>query len=91
MQIILLEKIYDTLPNLNFNINLTQPKSIISKRADIGFQTVICAGAIINPQVKIGNGCIINLDVAKESDFYGELSNFEIDLSGFKESNARNN
>ena len=26
----------------------------------------------------------INLDVAKESDFYGELNNFEVDLTAFK-------
>jgi sugar O-acyltransferase (sialic acid O-acetyltransferase NeuD family) len=54
------KKIYESLPNLNFNINLIHPKSIISNTVDIGFQTLICAGAIINPQVKIGKGCIIN-------------------------------
>tara|TARA_B100001063_G_scaffold108838_1_gene101527 strand:- start:3019 stop:3621 length:603 start_codon:yes stop_codon:yes gene_type:complete len=54
------KKIYERLPNLNFNINLIHPKSIISNTVHIGFQTLICAGAIINPKVKIGNGCIIN-------------------------------
>ena len=52
--------IYKSLPSLDFNINLIHPNSIISNTVDIGFQTLICAGAIINSQVKIGNGCIIN-------------------------------
>lgn len=53
-------KIYKKLTNLNFNINLLHPKSIISSTFNIGFQTLVCAGAIINSQVIIGNGCIIN-------------------------------
>ena len=54
------KELYKKLPNLDFNINLVHPNSIISNTVDIGFQTLICAGAIINSQVKIGNGCIIN-------------------------------
>ena len=54
------KNIYKSLPNQDFNINLIHPKSIISNTVNIGFQTLICAGAIINSQVKIGNGCIIN-------------------------------
>jgi sugar O-acyltransferase (sialic acid O-acetyltransferase NeuD family) len=54
------KNIFKNLPNLDFNINLIHPKSIISNTVNIGFQTLICAGAIINSQVKIGNGCIIN-------------------------------
>ena len=52
--------IYKSLPRLDFNINLIHPNSIISNTVIIGFQTLICAGAIINAQAKIGNGCIIN-------------------------------
>ena len=57
---IIRNNIYKSLPSLDFNINLIHPNSIISNTVDIGFQTLICAGAIINSQVKIGNGCIIN-------------------------------
>ncbi len=62
------EKIYTNYNNLDFNINLIHPKSIISRTADIGFQTLICAGVIINSQVKIGNGCIINTGSVVEHD-----------------------
>jgi len=54
------KKIFNSYSNLDFNINLIHPNSIISDTVDIGIQTLICAGAIINSQVKIGNGCIIN-------------------------------
>jgi sugar O-acyltransferase (sialic acid O-acetyltransferase NeuD family) len=57
---IIRNKLYNSLSNLDFNINLIHPSSIVSKSANVGFQTLICAGAIINAQVKIGNGCIIN-------------------------------
>lgn len=54
------KNIYNRHTNLNFNINLIHPNSIISNSVSIGFQTLICAGAIINSQVKIEKGCIIN-------------------------------
>jgi len=57
---IIREKIYKSLPKLDFNTNLIHPNSIVSNTVDIGFQTLVCAGAIINSQVKIGKGCIIN-------------------------------
>ena len=54
------KKIFKSYANLDFNINLIHPNSIVSDTIDIGIQTIICAGTIINSQVKIGNGCIIN-------------------------------
>lgn len=57
---IIRKKIYKSLPKLDFNINLIHPNSNISNTVDIGLQTLVGAGAIINSQVKIGKGCIIN-------------------------------
>jgi sugar O-acyltransferase (sialic acid O-acetyltransferase NeuD family) len=54
------ESIYKKFANLDFNVNLIHPNSIISNTVNFGCQTLVCAGAIINAQVKIGNGCIIN-------------------------------
>lgn len=52
--------IYRSLPSLNYSFNLIHPSSTLSQTAKIGFQTLVCAGALINAQVIIGNGCIIN-------------------------------
>lgn len=54
------KNIFKKLPNLDYNINLIHPNSIISNTINMGIQTLVCAGVIINPHVKIGNGCIIN-------------------------------
>ena len=50
---IIRKKIYNNLTYLNFNINLIHPNSIISNTVDIGFQSLVCAGAIINSQVAL--------------------------------------
>ena len=52
--------IYKSLPSLNYSINLVHPSATISQTVEIGFQTLICSGALINAQAIIGNGCIIN-------------------------------
>ncbi|MDB9375010.1 acetyltransferase [Nodularia sphaerocarpa] len=40
--------------------NAIHPLSIISRDVTVGFGTVVCAGAVINPGGKIGNNVIIN-------------------------------
>ncbi|MAD12259.1 MAG: acetyltransferase [Flavobacteriaceae bacterium] len=54
--------IYEKLYKNDFLLNTTliHPSSTISKSSLIEEQTLICASVIINPQVKIGVGCIIN-------------------------------
>lgn len=52
-------QIYNQYNKLHF-ISLVHPKSIISQSAKIEEGTVICAGAIVQPDVKIGKCCIIN-------------------------------
>lgn len=46
------------------------PKAIISKFASIDVGTVVMAGAIINPDVKIGKHCIINSGAIIEHDCF---------------------
>lgn len=41
---------------------LIDPSVIVSKRAEIGEGTIICAGTIVTVDVEIGNHVIINLD-----------------------------
>lgn len=53
------KKIYDDYPDLNWE-TLIHPKSFVSKMSTIGSGTVVCAGAIIQPDVHIGKQCIIN-------------------------------
>lgn len=62
------ESIYKKLPNLDFDIKIFHPNSIISNTTEIGFQTLVCAGAIINSKVIIGNGCIVNTGSIVEHD-----------------------
>ena len=52
-------QIYKQYNKLRY-ISLIHPKSIVSQSAIIEEGTVICAGAIIQPKVKIGRCCIIN-------------------------------
>lgn len=47
---------------------IIHPSAIISKTAEIGEGTVICAGAIINPSVSIGLNCIINTATSVDYD-----------------------
>ena len=63
-------KIYKKLKmnNIFLNTILTHPSSTISKTSLIEEQTFISAGVIINPQVKIGVGCIINTGAIVEHD-----------------------
>jgi acetyltransferase EpsM len=53
------KNMYNKYNNLRY-ISLIHPKSIISRSAIIEEGTVICAGAIVQPEVKIGKCCIIN-------------------------------
>ena len=62
------KNIYKSLTNFNFNINLIHPNTNISNTAKINSQSLICSGAIINPQSNIGTGCIINTGVIVEHD-----------------------
>lgn len=52
-------KIYEQFKNLNW-CTLIHPSAIISKNVIIDIGTVICAGSILQTQVKIGKHCIIN-------------------------------
>ena len=54
------KRIFSRVINLDSDINLVHPDSIISHTVEMGYQTLICGGSIINAQVKIGNCCIIN-------------------------------
>jgi sugar O-acyltransferase (sialic acid O-acetyltransferase NeuD family) len=49
-------------------ISLIHPRAVVSKYADICFGTVIMANAVINPAVKIGQGCIINTAATIDHD-----------------------
>ena len=52
-------KIYEMNKNLDWEI-LIHPKSIVSKKTLIEKGTIVCAGSIIQTDVKIGRHCIIN-------------------------------
>lgn len=47
---------------------IIHPKSSISKYCDIGYGSVILAGAVINTGTKIGRGCIININSCVDHD-----------------------
>lgn len=53
------KKIYEGFHDLNWE-TLIHPRSIVSKMTTIGDGTVVCAGAIIQPDVHIGIQCIVN-------------------------------
>jgi sugar O-acyltransferase (sialic acid O-acetyltransferase NeuD family) len=63
-------KIYEKfkINNISLNTTLVHPNTTISKSSLIEEQTFISAGVIINPQVKIGIGCIINTGAIIEHD-----------------------
>ena len=70
-------KIYEKLhlKDISLNTILVHPGSTISKTSLIEEQTFISAGVIINPQVKVGVGCIINTGAIIEHDcFIGKFS-----------------
>ena len=58
----LIEKYYDRI------VTLIHPDSIISNSVRIGKGTVVMAGAIINPYVTVGDGCIINTSSSIDHD-----------------------
>lgn len=62
-----------TLYNLEY-ISAFHPKATISKFSNIGFGTVAMANCSINPDVTIGNHCIINTNAIIEHDC--EISDF---------------
>jgi len=49
-------------------ISLIHPSAIVSKYADIALGSVVMANAVINPAVKIGQGCIINTAATIDHD-----------------------
>ena len=63
-------KIYEKfkINNIFLNTTLIHPSATISKSSLIEEQSLINAGVIINPQVKIGVGCIINTGAIIEHD-----------------------
>ncbi|WP_343557294.1 acetyltransferase [Sphingobacterium sp.] len=52
----------------NTFVNLTHPKTQISKRVTVGEGTVIMAGASINADVKVGKHCIVNTNASIDHD-----------------------
>jgi len=63
------------LMKASLDISLIHLNAVISKSSIISDQTYINAGVIINPQVKIGIGCIINTGSVIEHDCkIGEFS-----------------
>tara|TARA_B110001469_G_C9480294_1_gene240846 strand:+ start:141 stop:740 length:600 start_codon:yes stop_codon:yes gene_type:complete len=53
------KNIFENNKNLNW-VTLIHPSAIISESAIIGNGTVVCAGSILQTDVKIGKQCIIN-------------------------------
>lgn len=49
-------------------VTLIHPNSIISESASIGSGSVVMAGVIINPEARIGKGCIINTASSVDHD-----------------------
>lgn len=49
-------------------ITLIHPKSVVADMVSIGIGTVVMAGAIINPNSKVGKGCIINTGASVDHD-----------------------
>lgn len=47
---------------------LIHPKAIVAKDVEIGAGTAIMAGAVINPGVRMGKGCIINTSSSVDHD-----------------------
>lgn len=56
---------------LNY-ISVVHPSAVISEDADIAEGTVVMAGAVINPGVRIGKHCIINTAVTVDHDCWLE-------------------
>lgn len=42
-------------------VNLIHPKAIVSNYVDMGVGNIICGGVVINPDLKLGNHCHINI------------------------------
>lgn len=57
------KKIVEENLDLQF-LNLIHPKSVISKRSQVDYGTVIMCGVSINSEVKIGRHCIINTNAS---------------------------
>jgi sugar O-acyltransferase (sialic acid O-acetyltransferase NeuD family) len=67
------KKIAEILSSRVFK-TLIHPRSIISKRVNIGFGTVVMAGCTINSSVEVGNHCILNTNASVDHDCV--ISNF---------------
>ena len=65
---------FEKYPTLNW-CTLIRPLSIISPNCEIGEGSVICAGSILQPYVKIGSQCIINTNSSVDHEStIGEFS-----------------
>ena len=55
------KKIFNLFVENGFNaVSLVHPSVIIAEDVEIGRGTIVMAGVVINPSVKIGIGCILN-------------------------------
>ena len=56
------KKVYEKMieRNCDVDFNLLHPNATISKKAKLGMNTLVAAGALINPLSTIGKSCIIN-------------------------------
>lgn len=55
------EQIFNTFVENGFNaVSLIHPSVILAEDVEIGRGTIVMAGVVINPSVKIGIGCIVN-------------------------------
>tara|TARA_Y100000766_G_C18871581_1_gene588546 strand:- start:236 stop:841 length:606 start_codon:yes stop_codon:yes gene_type:complete len=54
------KNIFSSLPIECLNTKLIHTKSVVSESVDVGIQTIVGPGAIINSKAQIGRSCIIN-------------------------------
>ncbi|HGF5189207.1 TPA: acetyltransferase [Vibrio parahaemolyticus] len=56
-----------SIAGANFSV-LEHPRATISRHSQLGIGTVVMAGAVINPFVKVGKACIINTAATIDHD-----------------------
>lgn len=67
------EKMRKIQPNFQF-VSAIHPSASIGKNVEMGAGTVVMAGAVINPDSKIGRFCILNTRCSLDHD--GKMGNF---------------